>query len=157
MEPYRSLSPVKEGKRKYRFATNKELCFELYGHLATHPDCAFYENGKEWARIVEGSLYIAPNYAWDGCSPKTYIGIPPIGFWIGTPDFKETIPASLVHDVLFQFAKVGKYSFASANYQFYVMMLKKEFKLASIYYRAVTDFGLNFWKRRKQPVEIKFL
>jgi hypothetical protein len=157
MKPYRSLSPVKEGKRKYRFATNTELEFPLFGHLATHPDCVFSENGKEWARITEGFLYIAPNYAWDGCTPKKYIGIPPLGAWVGTPDFEETILPSLVHDVLFQFAKVGKYSFDSANYQFYIMMVKKDFKLASVYYKAVNDFGSKFWKKRDQPVEIKFL
>jgi hypothetical protein len=157
MSWYRELHPTKEGKRKYRFTTTKRMSFPLCGHLATHPDCIFLERGFEWATIEDGMIHIAAGYSWDGCSPKAYIGIPPIGMWVGTPDFEGTIDASLVHDVLFQFAKVGKYNFVSANYQFYVMMLRNSFKLASLYYQAVNDFGMKFWKKRKGKQTVYYL
>jgi hypothetical protein len=157
MNWYRKLHPTKEGKRKYRFSTNKRVSFKLYGHLAAHPDCIFMERGVEWATIEEGILHINRGYSWDGCTPKAYVGIPPLGVWVGTPDFDETIDASLVHDVLFQFAKVGKYTFASANYQFYMMMVNNSFKLASVYYQAVTDFGKKFWGKREADLSIYFL
>jgi hypothetical protein len=157
MNWYRKLHPTKEGKRKYRFSTTEKVSFPLYGHLATHPDCIFMERGVQWASIEEGTIHISAGYSWDGCTPKAYVGVPPIGVWVGTPDFEGTIDASLVHDVLFQFAKVGKYNFDSANYQFYVMMVKNSFRLASVYYRAVTDFGRKFWKKRKADLSSTYL
>lgn len=155
---YRRLHPTKEGKRTYRFVTTELVCEKLKGRLAAHPGCTFLDGkGRAWAQIKNGYIIIAIGYAWNGSSPKHYIGFPPIGKWIGTPDFDDTIIPSLVHDVLFQFAEVGKYTFHDANYQFLTLMEDREFRLAQHYYEAVECFGGKFWKKDGEGVRAEYL
>ena len=59
-------------------------------------------NGVTWAKVTPTSITILKNYAWNGCSPKAAFCR---RFW-GTPDFENTRLASMVHDVLYQFAGV---------------------------------------------------
>lgn len=151
---YRRLHPVKEGKRTYRFVLTGMAKTKLYGRLANHPDCDFLDaHGRLWAQIRSGWMYAMSDYAWNGCSPKRYYGHPPIGKWVGTPDFKDTITPSLFHDILFQFAEVGKYSFSDANYQFLRMMEENEFPLAILYYEAVEQFGHKFYGHDNEGVK----
>jgi len=155
---YRALHPTKEGKRKYRFITTRVVSHKLRGRMKDHPNCVFRDtHGTQWAQIHEGHIHIAVGYAWNGCSPKRYIGFPPIGKWFGTPDFDDTIIASLVHDVLFQFAEVGKYSFDDANYQFICIMEDANFKLADHYFEAVDMFGRKFWGHDGEGVTADYL
>jgi len=122
--------------------------------MSRHPNVIFTnKDGKRWAEIRAGFIYIAVGYAWNGSSPKHYIGFPPIGTWIGTPDFYGTRKASLVHDVLYQFAEVGEYSFEDANYQFLKLMEDAQFPLAQQYYEAVEIFGGKFWGKDKSGVK----
>jgi len=153
---YRELHPTKEGKRKYRFVTTGVVSAKLIGRMKDHPPCVFKDaHLKQWAQIRGGKIEIAVGYAWNGCSPKWYAGFPPIGAWLGTPDFPETILPSLIHDVLFQFAAVGKYSFDDANYQFYAMM--QGFDGAAIYYDAVQRLGKRYWKKHPEKTHAYYL
>lgn len=154
---YRRLHPTKEGKRKYRFTTTEVVKEKLRGRLANHPDCTFRDrHGIAWASIRAGYIYIAVGYSWNGSSPKYYVGYPPVGKWIGTPDFEGTIIASLIHDVLFQFAEVGKYTFHDANYQFLCIMEEADFKLAQHYYDAVEAFGIKYWGHDGEGVTAEY-
>lgn len=102
-------------------------------------------------------------YAWDGNSPKLWMGFL---FLIGTPDwwdiqetystldeqgnlfekkayFPMTTLPSLVHDVLYQY--LGRHDISKKEIdQLYKLMLiheSRNFLLASLYYRAVSLFG----------------
>ena len=145
---YRKLHPIKEGKRKYRFITTRLDSLPLHGTMRNHPSCVMKDSQqicRAW--IANGRLYWNPDYAWNGCSPKHYIGFPPIGKWIGTPDFPETIKPSLGHDILYQFAGHGKYTFDDANYCFLKWLETNGFKLAEQYFDAVDMFGEKFWTK----------
>ena len=154
---YRHLHPTKEGKRLYRYVTTTIVKCSLFGELAKHKNATFYD-GKYVPRmwIKDGCIYINANYAWNGCSPKRYIGWPPIGKWIGTPDFESTAIPSLIHDVLFQFAKVGTYTMNQANWQFYQMLLDRSILFAEQYYDAIDFFGGKFWVKDPQTVRIEY-
>jgi len=150
---YRKLHPTKEGKRKYRFITTTIDSLPLL--RIKHPDCVMKDSQmivRAW--IAKNRLYWNPSYSWNGCSPKHYIGSPPIGKWIGTPDFPATIKASLGHDILYQFAGHGKYTFDDANYCFLKWMETNGFHLAEQYFDAVDMFGEKFWtKDEKLTIE----
>lgn len=155
---YQELKPVSEGKRKYRFITTGVNSCKLVGRLARHRNCNFYSSdGILRAWIRKGVLYCSENYAWNGCSPKRYIGTDDFGIWIGTPDFEKTLLASLMHDILFQFAEVGKYDMHDCNYQFLTLMEKENFRLAQHYYEAVEMFGEKYYGHDGAGVRIKFL
>lgn len=155
---YRRLHPTKEGKRKWRFVTTDTVPFRLYGLGAMHPNCKMYASGKLIAEIENGFLFIAPGYAWNGCSPKYYVGFPPIGMWVGTPDFEGTILASLGHDVLFQFSFLLRYSMFVVNAQFAHWMDDDglEPDLRDIYHGAVTRFGTRFWGVKDHTLTVDY-
>lgn len=89
------------------------------------------EKGNVWAELAPTYLKIYPRYAWNGCSPKGMF----FGTMIGTPDFKETMLASLVHDVLTQFDKKGKIIPRKEQDRIFKFILKSvNFKLRGIYY-----------------------
>lgn len=109
-----------------------------------------FEN--EWLWIDHGALQIQKGYAWDGCSPA--FKLPWIG-WVGTPDGKLGIDgrpqaffASLVHDVLCQFAPhLPIFSPKPPSDLFYNMLLEAGFSQARamIYRAAVARFGPQNW------------
>jgi len=155
---YRELAPVTEGKRIYRYVTTGVNTCRLTGRLARHPDCNLYTaDGVLRAWIRAGHLYCSESYAWNGSSPKRYIGGNMLGKWLGTPDFPKTRRASLFHDVLFQFAEVGRYDMADCNYQFLTLMEREGFKLAQQYYEAVEMFGQKYYGHDQQGVRITLL
>ena len=155
---YRKLFPVTEGKRKYRFKTTKEFSKKLIGPLAKHPPVYFRDSkGKCWAWILDGYIYIAAGYYWNGCSPKYYIGSDKFGFWVGTPDFEESITASLVHDVLFQFSYLGKFTMEDANMMFYSIMEEEKFLLAEIYFTAVQKLGVAFFGKKDDNLSAHYI
>lgn len=129
----------------YRFVTKRIIATPL---PFSHPDTAFFDSkGRKWASIEEDILYIAKGYAWNGCSPKRKV----LGIWVGTPDEERNVHASLVHDVLFQFAATEhfKLSFGEVNSVFRYLMRKDSYPLSDIYYQAVMKFGGNFWQKDK--------
>jgi len=146
MSWFRKLHPTKEGNRKMRFLTTCIESLPLYGKNKNHPPCVMRcKQNIIRAWIADGRLYWNPDYAWNGCSPKYYIGFPPVGKWVGTPDFKKTMKPSLGHDILFQFSTLLRISFDEANKQFLLWMEDEEFSLAEQYYDAVDGFGRNYW------------
>ena len=156
---YRRLDPIKEGKRKYRFQLTSMATTPLFGALANHPNCDFLDSrGRVWAHIRSGFMHILAGYAWNGCSPKRYVGgNPPFGKWLGTPDMDGAIIPSLYHDVLWQFAECGQYTLHDANYQFWRMMQRNKFALADVYYQAVERFGGRFYGKDEEGVRAIYL
>lgn len=156
MKTYRELHPIKEEHRKWRFVTLATVILPLYGLARNHPNCIMTVNGRPVAKIRDGKLYIYPGYAWNGCSPKRYIGWPPIGAWVGAPDFEATRMASLGHDVLFQFSALLRYSMYVVNDQFGFWMddagLSEE--LRDIYYGAVEKFGADYWGKKDPTLAV---
>lgn len=139
---FKKLDPVKEGNRKWRFAT-----LEVVKYKIKHIDAEFKdESGVLRAFIKDNELNILPNYAWNGCSPKYFVGI-----WWGTPDFEKSLRASLIHDVLYQFSDNINFclSFQECNDIFYNIGKEDGFKLVGVYYYFVNKFGKSFFKERK--------
>lgn len=112
--------------------------------------CVSFEN--DWLSLDGcGLLRVSAGYAWDGCSPAVKI----FGVWLGTPDGKlgidgrpQTFYASLVHDVLCQFAKeLPIFDAKPPSDLFYRMLLDAGFsKLrAAVYRAAVLNFGPQDW------------
>ena len=126
------------------------------GKVKVYPD-------KEHNQAVEYDYSRHRTYAWDGNSPKIWMGFL---FLIGTPDwwdiqetyltldeqgnviekeahFPITSLPSLVHDVLYQY--LGRHDISKKEIdQLYKLMLmhkSRNFLLASLYYRAVSLFG----------------
>ena len=158
MSWYRELHPIKEGKRKNRFATNCYGSLPLYGIAKLHRNCVLKDkNGNTWAWIKDGRLCWSENYAWNGCSPKYYIGWPPVGKWIGTPDPEPSRRGSLGHDILFQFSSVLSISIEDANYNFLKWLETDGLFLAEHYYDAVEMFGEKFWKKNPESVTIEYV
>lgn len=129
----------------YRFVTSRIIATPL---PYSHKNVAFFDaQGRKWASIEGGTLYIAKGYAWNGCSPKRKV----FGTWLGTPDTRSNVHASLVHDVLFQFSATDHLTltFCQSNSIFHAIMRKDGFALADIYHNVVSEFGWSFWARDK--------
>jgi hypothetical protein len=154
---YRELHPIKEGKRKWRFLVTQAIKRKLIG--TSHRDCQLFVKGKLIAEILSNHLYIYAGYAWNGCSPKRYIGWPPFGMWVGTPDFEATIIASLVHDVLYQFAALLEFTFDEANMIFFNIMTVDglDESLTDIYHGAVKKFGKDYWAKEDPTLAVIYL
>ena len=93
----------------------------------------------------DGTITIAKDYAWDGCTPAFYIG-----FWFGTPDLwtgkngeKVTYRASQVHDVLCQYSKI-----IPITKQMLIEHGVPKW-VASIYYTGVMLFGQQEWGKQE--------
>ena len=158
MSWHRELHPIKEGKRRNRFATNCFGGLMLYGNARNHRECLLKDkNDIVWAGISKGRLWWVKDYAWNGCTPKYYIGYPPLGKWIGTPDPLESRRGSLGHDILFQFGSVLDISFQNANYNFHKWLETDGFFLADHYLVAVEMFGEKYWGKNADQVKIEYL
>lgn len=122
----------------------------------------FFAN--EWVSIHDGTIEIATDYAWDGCSPAWRV----FGVWLGTPDGPlmadgrpQTYYASLVHDVLCQFSRHIPIKKAATVELFGQMLLDAGFAAwrANLYAKAVDVFGPQDWgtetnKERLWPEKI---
>lgn len=155
---HRELHPIKEGKRKNRFATTCFGGLPLYGKAKHQRDCLLKDKrGNTWAGVQNGRLWWVKDYAWNGCTPKIYIGYPPVGKWVGTPDPPKSRRGSLGHDILYQFSSVLDISFEDANYNFLKWLETDGFWLAEQYYDAVEMFGEKFWKKNPESVTIEYV
>lgn len=123
---------------KWRFKFSRDYALFLTFNTGIHAE--FYDkNEKHWMTIDGNIIIIKAGYAWNGCSPKRCL----FGQWVGTPDYKQTILASGIHDALCQFFNcehflLDKYT---VDLIFYHIMKRKEFHLTDIYYGAVNKFG----------------
>lgn len=136
---YRQLHPTKEGKRRWRYATNRGTRINIRGlserNIYFH-DCS----GKVWGRIDRFGIYIEENYAWNGCSPKRWY---PIFGWVGTPDLNTQL-ASLVHDFLYQFSRTEHFPLHKSEVDsifYHIICMLGEEDIAAIYHGAVCRFG----------------
>lgn len=158
MNWYRKLHPTKEGKRKLRFVTTRIDSLPLFGRAKNHRNCLLKCNqGIVRAGITKGRLWWNPGYAWNGSSPKRYIGIYPLGFWIGTPDFKKTLRPSLGHDILFQFSSLIDISFDEANHHFLLWLETEGFRGAELWHDAVDALGMSHWNKNQEGLTIEYL
>jgi hypothetical protein len=151
----REIHPIREGKRKWRY---KPICTIELPLYEDHPPCKMYANGVLMAEIVGRKLLIHATYVWNGCSPKYYVGWPPFGMWVGTPDFDGTILASLGHDVLFQFSALLRYEMYVVNNQFLFWMDDDGFEpdLRDIYHGAVEKWGAKYWGKADPSLSVDY-
>lgn len=137
---YRQLHPTKEGNRRWRFTTLRGTRLNLRG--ITERTIYFHDrNGKVWGRIDRFGIYVEEGYSWNGCSPKRWIW--PFG-WVGTPDFKSTILASLIHDILYQFACTEHFPLHRSEVDaifYHIIAMSGDEDIAGIYHGAVKKFA----------------
>ncbi|MEO5712152.1 MAG: DUF1353 domain-containing protein [Luteolibacter sp.] len=138
---YRELSHV-EGRDIYRWITLRAIRVPMRG-LVTRDTSIVYRDakGREWMRMDKFGILIARDYAWNGCSPKRWL---PVLGWVGTPDLKCTLLASLVHDTLYQFHPTRHFPLDRAEADAVFREIIEESGnegIASTYYHAVREFG----------------
>ncbi len=109
-----------------------------------HKHFAGIEFSSEWGCIRDGRLTIYRGYAWDGCSYKyCVLGL----FYIGTPDGPWQFgkpwlyDASLVHDVLCQYADTVPLTKQQVLDIFWDMMVESRWRWAAIYAYVVDHYG----------------
>lgn len=137
---FRQLHPTKEGGKRWRFVTMQGIRLQVHG-ITDHTICYHDKNGKVWARHDRFGLYVSPDYSWNGCSPKRWVW--PFG-WMGTPDFKCTHLASLIHDVQYQFARTEHFPLNRSDVDamfYHAIAMHGEDEIAGIYHGAVRQFG----------------
>jgi len=134
-EQYRELSP-EEGNYIYRFVTLKDIELHFTNNLIPKGNILLFmdNSNRVWMEITSNIITISNNYAWNGCSPKKWNGI-----WWGTPDFEDTIMASLVHDCLLQFLNTKHFPFSRLDCDniFKHILQKNDFCLDELYYLGV--------------------
>ena len=101
--------------------------------------CDFINSQKEIVGyICDGVLNIFEGYEWDGCTPKFLL----FGITFGTPDFKETWAASLVHDFLIEYSDQHKITRKEIDIIFEKILYEKKFKFRFIYSWGVHLFRI---------------
>ncbi len=123
---------------KYRFETMESTAVRL--DLPLTEVISFRDkDGREWMRLTGPKLSIRHGYAFDGCSPKAFIG----RLWIGTPDPPCTRLASLVHDALYQMIATEHFPLSreQCDAAFFDIMRLSGFRFAGVYHQAVRTFG----------------
>jgi hypothetical protein len=83
--------------KKCKYILKKDLSILIDYELGFYD--FFDQSGNLRMSFVGKYIIIRKGYAWDGSSPKVCI----FGKFIGTPDFKETMVGTCVHDALYQF------------------------------------------------------
>ena len=133
---FREMSP-KEGKDHYRFITKHNLRIAWSGYVPYGTRLSFFDKkGTEWLYMDHSCFIIKKGYAWDGCTPKRYL---PILGWIGVPDFKKTLLASVIHDVLCQFQDTEHFPLSRFEIDniFKIILERQKFLLSFLYYVGV--------------------
>jgi len=121
----------------YRFKTIKDIEIGLRSAILLLNEKIVFKDckNKERLTLYPYAIKIHADYAWDGCSPKLSL----MGRWIGTPDFKPTILASLVHDALIQFHLKPNFPLnrEQCDVIFGEILNEQEFALSGVYYLGV--------------------
>jgi len=115
-----------EARRIFRFMLLEDFVLELDEPLTHIP--IKYGN----IELVGGKLTIKHNFLWDGNTPKVKV----FSKWLGVPDFKQTMRASLVHDALIQLYKYKPYYIDRKEIDriFLRILREDKFCLRNIYY-----------------------
>ena len=130
----------------WRFESQRRICTDL--HVDTHRHMEFFDcEGKKWAELEGRYWTTEPNYSWNGCTPKMWIGR-----WVGTPDPIQTRHASFVHDQLCQFFNTTDFPFTKHQVDqiFLRLMQEDRFRYAHLYYQAVNRLGAY---KKEEPCE----
>lgn len=132
---YNEQSP-KDGNYKYRFVTIDDITISFENDLIPEGYLILFKDklDRVWMVINHNEIIISKNYAWDGCTPKKWWGM-----WWGTPDFKKTIIASLIHDSLIQFSNCDHFPFTrdEIDQVFRNILSGGNFTFTPIYYLGV--------------------
>lgn len=147
-EHYRRLS-AREGKGRYRFALLQDVTF-VYPQIIMPIEqrVSFRDaHDHEWMRMTCKTQTIREDYWWNGNTPKRGIMLMGFSLWLGTPDFRGTIPASGKHDPDFQFRKCEHYPFKweEVNHHYLDIASGNGFCLARTYHGALKDFSKAAW------------
>lgn len=138
-------------KKPYIYQLEADYAYQANVELDQH--LVFEHNNKTWLLIMrDGSIVVAQDYAWDGCSPKISIS----GHVFGVPEGKissetgkpQTYYASLIHDALLQFSNDPRMPFSRSEIDeiFYEILKRDGFKAAPLYYFVVRKLG-GFYSR----------
>jgi hypothetical protein len=154
-EHYREYTP-KEGGYRYRFIVIQDIELKFIhplvptGHKIEFKDA----KGRVWMTITSHKIVVSKNYAWDGCTPKKWWGI-----WWGTPDFKDTIFASLIHDVLLQFqhTKHSPFNRYEIDQIFKYILKENDFILTGVYYMGVRIGSMTPDKKYNVKSELTYI
>lgn len=121
----------------YRFKTIKDIEIGLRTPILNFKGKIIFKDSKnqELLTLYPYAIKIHSGYAWDGCTPKLNL----MGKWIGVPDFKPTILASLVHDALIQFHLKPNFPLnrEQCDMIFKEILNEQDFALSGLYYFGV--------------------
>ena len=138
-----------DGKNRWLFRLDHETYYNqdiITGFEYDHGWVHIKPNGE-----IKLTCSLEHDFTWDGCTPKWVI----MDLVVGTPDgavytlsgLRQTQRASLIHDVLYQFAPRDKVTREQVDKLFYLEMKKTNFKWAWVYWKAVRLFGRHWWKK----------
>jgi hypothetical protein len=135
----------------------KKYIYYQYEHICYKSNIKNFSFENEWLAITPLGLIVVKGeserpYAWNGCSPKFYIG----SAWVGTPEgvanpftgHPLTRRASLFHDALYQFCHEWGgivVTRKEVDKMFFDIMIQDGFKPAKLYYKVVRLFGWPWW------------
>lgn len=138
---FRELSHT-EGRNIYRFQTLRHIRFRIDGIVPGRSVITFHDaNGRQWLQLDQYGALVSEDYAWNGCSPKRWL---PLVGWVGTPDFPETLAASLIHDALYQFHATRHFPLhrSDCDQVFHDLIAALGApRIAATYFSAVRRFG----------------
>lgn len=127
-------------KKVWKFKLANNYVVNLARYLGPIDDCIFIDYVGDQIEIVgfivDGELTIVKGYEWDGCTPKITL----FGQILGTPDFKETYEASLVHDFLIEYCIQHTFTRKQIDTVFQKILESKRFKFSFIYAGGVHLF-----------------
>lgn len=131
---------------KYKFYLYKDFKFQI--SYVSVEVISFYYKQREIMRWEGNTITIFRGYSWNGCSPKIKIG----RRWFGTPDFKQTLEASLIHDAFCQFLHTTHFPLTRSQVDVYFLqtLLANKFKLSTLYYNSVRLFAATIAKLFKR-------
>jgi hypothetical protein len=128
----KNIVPYKHPKYNWIFAKDSQYVLRTIDNKVIAVARGKYD--KIYARIINSKLIIYKGYACDGCTLA--------------PDFCRAIEGCCVHDALYQIIKQnpGIFTEEQANQEMRHIHKHKKFKLASIYYWAVSGLPRKIYK-----------
>lgn len=143
------------GNHDYRFLLIEDLEIPFLCPLLPKGQHVLFKDkgGTTWMEMTRKSIIIHKGYAWDGCTPKKWLGI-----WWGVPDFPDTIMASLVHDSLIQFSETKHFTLSRFEIDniFKEILKLNQFTLYQIYYLGAR-FGSRFFKSKYKNIKSELI
>ena len=153
---YRQFHPTREGARRWRFVSLRPTRLPIPGLVPDGTVISLRSSDDvERGRIDDRGIVLAPNYAWNGCTPKRWV---PILGWVGVPDWHCTRLASGFHDLLYQMARTEHFPLTRLEVDsifYHCIEMAGDGEIAGIYHAAVRKFGS--WSDRPQNGEYSVL